>query len=66
MITGSFSLVSQSMAMGCFPRLHIQHTSDRLGGQIFIPGEADQQAASVYTSLLALLQDAVLACCTTE
>ncbi|KAH7857336.1 hypothetical protein Vadar_011443 [Vaccinium darrowii] len=37
MISASFSCVKQSMALGCFPRLKIIHTSRRLMGQIYIP-----------------------------
>lgn len=36
LITGAFSIVHQSMAMGCFPRFRIHHTSDSVGGQIYI------------------------------
>lgn len=37
MISASFSCVKQSMALGCFPRLKIVHTSRRKMGQIYIP-----------------------------
>lgn len=37
MISASFSCVKQSMALGCFPRMKIVHTSRRLMGQIYIP-----------------------------
>ena len=37
MISGAFSIVKQSIALGCFPRLDIKHTSERFGGQIYIP-----------------------------
>ncbi|KAK6252573.1 hypothetical protein QUC31_014293 [Theobroma cacao] len=37
MISATFSCVKQSMALGCFPRLKIIHTSRRLMGQIYIP-----------------------------
>ncbi|KZV14905.1 Potassium transporter family protein isoform 1 [Dorcoceras hygrometricum] len=37
MISASFSCVKQSMALGCFPRLKIIHTSRKLMGQIYIP-----------------------------
>lgn len=37
LITGAFSMVYQSMAMGCFPRFRVHHTSEEVGGQIFIP-----------------------------
>ncbi|KAL6547272.1 putative potassium transporter 12 [Orobanche minor] len=37
MISASFSCVKQAMALGCFPRLKIVHTSRKLMGQIYIP-----------------------------
>lgn len=37
MISATFSCVKQAMALGCFPRLKIVHTSRRLMGQIYIP-----------------------------
>ncbi|XP_077214412.1 putative potassium transporter 12 [Tasmannia lanceolata] len=37
MISATFSCVKQSMALGCFPRLKIVHTSRRFMGQIYIP-----------------------------
>ncbi|MQM02355.1 hypothetical protein Taro_035122 [Colocasia esculenta] len=37
MISATFSCIKQSMALGCFPRLKIIHTSRRLMGQIYIP-----------------------------
>ncbi|KAA8533128.1 hypothetical protein F0562_033339 [Nyssa sinensis] len=37
MISASFSCIKQSMALGCFPRMKIVHTSRKLMGQIYIP-----------------------------
>jgi KUP system potassium uptake protein len=37
MISGAFSIVKQSIALGCFPRLNIIHTSNIIVGQIYIP-----------------------------
>ncbi|KAH1063968.1 hypothetical protein J1N35_028955 [Gossypium stocksii] len=37
MISATFSCVKQSMALGCFPRMKIIHTSRKLMGQIYIP-----------------------------
>lgn len=37
MISASFSCVKQAMALGCFPRLKIIHTSRKHMGQIYIP-----------------------------
>ncbi|KAH9304044.1 hypothetical protein KI387_008448, partial [Taxus chinensis] len=37
MISATFSCIKQSMALSCFPRLKIIHTSRRFMGQIYIP-----------------------------
>ncbi|KAI4384281.1 hypothetical protein MLD38_002458 [Melastoma candidum] len=37
MISATFSCVKQAMALGCFPRLKIVHTSKKQMGQIYIP-----------------------------
>ncbi|XP_060215738.1 putative potassium transporter 12 [Lycium barbarum] len=37
MISASFSCVKQAMALGCFPRVKIVHTSKEHMGQIYIP-----------------------------
>jgi len=37
MISATFSCIKQSMALGCFPRLKIIHTSKKFIGQIYIP-----------------------------
>ncbi|GAB2280434.1 Putative potassium transporter 12 [Dionaea muscipula] len=37
MISATFSCVKNAMALGCFPRLKIVHTSKKLMGQIYIP-----------------------------
>lgn len=36
-ITGTFSIIKQCSALGCFPRLKIVHTSSKVHGQIYIP-----------------------------
>ncbi|KAL6547265.1 Potassium transporter 6 [Orobanche minor] len=36
-ITGTFSIIKQCSALGCFPRVKIVHTSSRIHGQIYIP-----------------------------
>lgn len=36
-ITGTFSIIKQSSALGCFPRVKIVHTSSKMHGQIYIP-----------------------------
>ncbi|XP_068636859.1 putative potassium transporter 12 isoform X1 [Aristolochia californica] len=37
MISATYSCIKQSMALGCFPRLKIIHTSRKFMGQIYIP-----------------------------
>ncbi|KAF8401512.1 hypothetical protein HHK36_012452 [Tetracentron sinense] len=37
MISGTFSIIQQSLSMGCFPRVKIVHTSARYEGQVYIP-----------------------------
>ena len=37
MITAAFSIVRQSMSLGCFPRMKIIQTNPRIRGQIYIP-----------------------------
>ncbi|GFY91028.1 K+ uptake permease 6 [Actinidia rufa] len=36
-ITGTFSIIKQCSALGCFPRVKIVHTSSKVHGQIYIP-----------------------------
>ncbi|XP_024525103.1 probable potassium transporter 11 isoform X2 [Selaginella moellendorffii] len=36
-ISATFSIVKQSVALGCFPRVKIIHTSNRILGQIYVP-----------------------------
>ncbi|XP_064996894.1 potassium transporter 6-like isoform X1 [Musa acuminata AAA Group] len=36
-ITGTFSIIKQCTALGCFPRVKIVHTSSKIGGQVYIP-----------------------------
>uniref|UniRef100_M0ZQS1 Potassium transporter 17 n=1 Tax=Solanum tuberosum TaxID=4113 RepID=M0ZQS1_SOLTU len=37
MISATFSIVKQSLALGCFPRVNIIHTSSKHEGQIYSP-----------------------------
>ncbi|PKI71426.1 hypothetical protein CRG98_008205 [Punica granatum] len=37
MISGAFAIVSQSQALGCFPRVKVVHTSAKYEGQVYIP-----------------------------
>ncbi|KAJ6411248.1 hypothetical protein OIU84_007918 [Salix udensis] len=37
MILGTFSIIQQSLALGCFPRVKIVHTSAKYEGQVYIP-----------------------------
>ncbi|XP_057826371.2 potassium transporter 10 [Cryptomeria japonica] len=36
-ITGTFSIIHQALAIGCFPRVKVVHTSNTVHGQIYIP-----------------------------
>lgn len=37
MISATFAIVYQAMALGCFPRVRVVHTSKKYPGQIYIP-----------------------------
>ncbi|KAL8167743.1 hypothetical protein V2J09_009242 [Rumex salicifolius] len=37
MISGTFSIIQQSLSFGCFPRVTVVHTSVKYEGQIYIP-----------------------------
>ncbi|KAE8726008.1 Potassium transporter 5 [Hibiscus syriacus] len=37
MISGAFSIISQSLTLGCFPRVKVVHTSAKYEGQVYIP-----------------------------
>ncbi|XP_012850979.1 PREDICTED: potassium transporter 5-like [Erythranthe guttata] len=37
MISGSFAIISQSLSLGCFPRVKVVHTSAKYEGQVYIP-----------------------------
>jgi KUP system potassium uptake protein len=36
-ISATFSIINQCMALGCFPRVKVVHTSNHIYGQIYIP-----------------------------
>ncbi|KAI6677287.1 hypothetical protein NL676_038083 [Syzygium grande] len=37
MISGTFAIISQSLTLGCFPRVKVVHTSAKYEGQVYIP-----------------------------
>ncbi|GAB2301013.1 hypothetical protein Dimus_035049 [Dionaea muscipula] len=37
MISGTFSIIQQSLSLGCFPRVKVVHTSTKYQGQVYIP-----------------------------
>ncbi|KAG9442669.1 hypothetical protein H6P81_018523 [Aristolochia fimbriata] len=37
LISASFSIIKQAMALGCFPRVTMVHTSDKYEGQVYSP-----------------------------
>lgn len=36
-ISATFSIIKQALALGCFPRVNVVHTSKKFLGQIYIP-----------------------------
>ena len=36
-ITGTFSILQQSLSLGCFPRVKVVHTSAKYQGQVYVP-----------------------------
>ncbi|KAG0620420.1 hypothetical protein M758_4G214400 [Ceratodon purpureus] len=36
-ITATYSIIRQSAALGCFPRVKVVHTSNNIAGQVYIP-----------------------------
>lgn len=36
-ISATFSIIKQALALGCFPRVKIIHTSKKFLGQIYVP-----------------------------
>jgi KUP system potassium uptake protein len=37
LISASFSIIRQSIALGCFPRVTMRHTSEKYEGQVYSP-----------------------------
>ncbi|EPS69169.1 hypothetical protein M569_05598, partial [Genlisea aurea] len=37
LISGTFSIIQQSLALGCFPRVKVVHTSSKHAGQVYVP-----------------------------
>lgn len=37
LISASFSIIQQSVALGCFPRVKVVHTSSEHEGQVYVP-----------------------------
>ncbi|KAJ4953562.1 hypothetical protein NE237_030394 [Protea cynaroides] len=37
LISASFSIIQQSLALGCFPRVKVVHTSPKYEGQVYVP-----------------------------
>ncbi len=36
-ISGTFSIIQQSLSLGCFPRVKVIHTSTKYEGQVYVP-----------------------------
>ncbi|KAL0559438.1 hypothetical protein IC582_004048 [Cucumis melo] len=37
MISRTFSIIQQSLSLGCFPKVKVVHTSDKYEGQVYVP-----------------------------
>lgn len=37
MISATFSIIQQSLSLGCFPRVKVVHTSTKYEGQVYVP-----------------------------
>lgn len=37
MISATFSIIQQSLSLGCFPRVKVVHTSAKYEGQVYVP-----------------------------
>lgn len=36
-ITATFSIIKQCLALNCFPRMKVVHTSNKIHGRVYIP-----------------------------
>jgi KUP system potassium uptake protein len=61
LITGVFSLSSQAMHLGFFPRMRVQHTSDETQGQIYVPAMNWGLALACVALVLVFKRSAALA-----
>jgi KUP system potassium uptake protein len=57
-ISGTFSIIRQSLMLGCFPRVKVVHTSGLVEGQIYIP-EANWIMMVLTIIVVAGFRDAV-------
>lgn len=37
LISATFSIIQQSLSLGCFPRVKVVHTSSKYEGQVYVP-----------------------------
>ncbi|KXZ41691.1 hypothetical protein GPECTOR_318g18 [Gonium pectorale] len=58
LITGSFSIVANAIKLGAFPKLHVQHTSASVRGQIYV-GEVNWALMLLCIACVAGFQDTV-------
>jgi KUP system potassium uptake protein len=61
LISASFSLTHQSIRLGYFPRVMVQHTSDKVAGQIYVPAVNWVLALSCLALVLVYQQSTRLA-----
>ncbi|CAG8776770.1 42818_t:CDS:10 [Gigaspora margarita] len=55
MISATFSLIYQSMQLDCFPDVKVVHTSQKVKGQIYIPGVTVSSVMIITTTLVAIV-----------
>ncbi|KAF5947568.1 hypothetical protein HYC85_013525, partial [Camellia sinensis] len=58
MISATFSIVKQSLALGCFPRVNMVHTSSKHEGQVYSP-EINYTLMIICIALVVGFQDGV-------
>ncbi|XP_052180732.1 potassium transporter 26-like [Diospyros lotus] len=58
MVSASYSVVKQSLALGCFPRVNVKHTSSKHEGQVYLP-EINYILVIICISLVVGFRDGV-------
>ncbi|XP_075516350.1 potassium transporter 5-like [Primulina tabacum] len=56
MISGAFSIISQSLSLSCFPRVKVVRTSAKYEGQVYIPDINYFLSSNIYTTKLKMVK----------